>query len=277
MSGQVRSLRRGFFGWSAIWLAVMLLFLYAPLARVGFNSININPTGSSFDGFTLQWYEAAWADVTVRTGLRTSILLATVSAILSTTIALSAVIGMRLTRGRVTEISQILMTSRVLLPEVIIAAGIATMLPLLNIPLGFGALVIGHVVFQTAFAIVLIQSRAAGLDDRLEDAAADLGATPLRTLWFVTIPDLAPGIWAAALLTFLFSFDDVVLSRLLSSPDTPTLPVTVLSLIGRRISPQIDAIGTLVLGVALVTFVVATLVGRSSLAQVITGQTEGKT
>ena len=92
----------------------------------------------------------------------------------------------------------------------------------------------------------------------------------------MTLPDLAPGIWAAILLTFLFSFDDVVLSRLLSSPSTPTLPVTVLSLIGRRISPQIDAIGTVVVGVGLVVFVAAALIGRSSLARALTGDVVGK-
>ena len=86
----------------------------------------------------------------------------------------------------------------------------------------------------------------------MEDAAADLGAPPARVLRTIVLPDLAPGIWAAALLTFLFSFDDVVLSRLLSSPDTPTLPVTVLSLISRRPSPEIDAIGTVVMAVGLV-------------------------
>lgn len=260
--------------WAPIWLGIMLIFLYAPLVRVGINSVNSDELGTSFSGFTLDWYRAAWNNATVRQSLWVSLILAVVASAFSTTIALASVIGTRMGGRRVRRLSNLLTSGRLLLPEVVIAAGIATMLPLLGIPLGLPALVIGHVVFQTAFAIVLIQSRAAGLDARLEDAAADLGATPGRTLRTVVIPDLAPGIWAAAILTFLFSFDDVVLSRLLSSPDTPTLPVTLLSLIGRRISPEIDAIGTVVLGVALITFIVAALVGRGGLIAALTGRRE---
>ena len=257
--------------WAPVWLGLILLFLYAPLARVGVNSVNSNPVGTSFDGFTLDWYRAAWGDTTVRDGLRVSIVLAVIASLFSTLIALATVIGTRMGPQRLRWSSRALTSARLLLPEVVIAAGIATMLPLFGIRLGLLALVIGHVVFQTAFAIVLIESRAAGLDPRLQDAAADLGASPSRTLRTIVIPDLAPGIWAAALLTFLFSFDDVVLSRLLSSPDTPTLPVTVLSLINRRISPEIDAIGTIVFGVGFVAFVGAVLVGRGSLAAALTG------
>ncbi len=257
--------------WAPIWLGLILLFLYAPLARVGVNSVNTNEVGTSFDGFTLDWYQAAWNDVTVRDSLQVSILLAVIAAAFSTSIALGVVIGTQAGPPRLRSIARALTAGRVLLPEVVIAAGIAIMLPLFGIRLGLLALVIGHVVFQTAFAIVLIQSRAAGRDPRLEDAAADLGASRLRVLRTVVIPDLAPGIWAAALLTFLFSFDDVVLSRLLSSPDTPTLPVTVLSLINRRISPEIDAIGTVVMGVGLVAFVCAALIGRGSLAIALSG------
>ena len=262
--------------WTHWWLGLIVLFLYAPLARVGLNSINANPTGASFDGLTAQWYRTAWADVTMRESLRTSLLLATIAAIVSTLLALGAVLGARLSGPRVRAGSRALMTSRVVMPEVVLAVGIAIMLPLLGILLGLGALVIGHVVFQTAFAIVLIETRAAGLDARLEDAAADLGATPLRTLWRVILPDLAPGIGAASLLTFLFSFDDVVMSRLLSSPDTPTLPVTVLSLISRRNSPEIDAIGTTVLAVGLVVFIAAALIGRTTLTEALTGNSRGR-
>jgi ABC-type spermidine/putrescine transport system permease subunit II len=259
--------------WAPIWLGLIVVFLYAPLVRVGLNSFNTNEIGTSFEGFTLDWYRAAWNDVTVRDSLRVSLVLATIASALSTTIALGVVIGLR-SQPRLRWMSRTLTAARLLLPEVVIAAGIAIMLPLFGIPLGLMALVIGHVVFQTAFAIVLIEARAAGQDARLVDAAADLGASPGRVLRTVVIPDLAPGIWAAALLTFLFSFDDVVLSRLLSNPDTPTLPVTVLSLINRRISPEIDAIGTVVLGVGLVVFVAAALIGRAGLATALTGGRE---
>jgi ABC-type spermidine/putrescine transport system permease subunit II len=155
---------------------------------------------------------------------------------------------------------------RLLLSEALLAAGIALILPLVGVPLGWRALLIGHVTFQTAFGIVVIQARAAGLDVRVEDAARDLGATRWRTLRTVVLPDLAPGIWAAGLLIFLFSFDDVVLSRLLSSPDTPTLPVTLLSLISLRVTPEIDALGTLIMLIGSVVFVTAVLIGRSGLA-----------
>lgn len=261
--------------WAPIWLGLILVFLYAPLARVVVNALNTNELGTSFDGFTLDWYRAAWNDETVRDSLRVSLVLALVASALSTTLALAAVIGARASSGPLRTVWRLLTASRLLLPEVVIAAGISVLLPVLGIQLGWIALVIGHVVFQTAFAIVLIEARASGRDPRLEDAAADLGAPPARVLRTVVLPDLAPGIWAAALLTFLFSFDDVVLSRLLASPDTPTLPVTILSLISRRPSPEIDAIGTVVMGVGLVVFVVAALVGRGGLVAALSGARRG--
>lgn len=268
-------MRRRRLGWAPVWLGLIGLFLYAPLARVAVNSFNVNEVGTSFDGVTLDWYRAAWNNVTVRDSLRVSLILAAIASVVSTGIALAAVLGAR-GRGRLRTIGGALTAGRVLLPEVVIAAGIVIMLPLFGIPLGWPALVIGHVVFQTAFAIVLIEARAAGRDPRLEDAAADLGASPARVLRTVVIPDLAPGIGTALTLTFLFSFDDVVLSRLLSSPDTPTLPVAVLSLIGRRTTPEIDAIGTLVMGVGLIGFVLAALIGRGGLVGALGGRRQAR-
>jgi ABC-type spermidine/putrescine transport system permease subunit II len=143
-------------------------------------------------------------------------------------------------------------------------------MPLLSVTFGFKALFFGHVVYLTGFVVVLVAARAANADRSLEDAAQDLGARPWQVMWTIVLPDLLPAIGAAALLSAAFSFDDVAISRALNSPTTTTLPLVLVSLIQRRVTPEIDAIATLLLLVGALLFAAALLLGGSVSA--LTGQ-----
>lgn len=145
------------------------------------------------------------------------------------------------------------------------------MLPLLGWRFGMRALLLCHVVYLTGFVVLLVGPRAANADPRIEEAAHDLGARPWRVLLTIVIPDLLPAIGAAALLSAAFSFDDVALSRSLASPSITTLPLILVSTIQRRVTPEIDAIATLLLVLVAALFVCALVVARS--VDVLTGQT----
>jgi ABC-type spermidine/putrescine transport system permease subunit II len=150
---------------------------------------------------------------------------------------------------------------RIVLPEVVAAVGLFLLFRRLNVPLGMWTIAAGHVVFNSAYATIIIQARVATLNTTLEEAAADLGAVPWRAFRRVTVPLLRPAIIVAGLLIFTFSFDDVVTSAFLSG-DAVTLPVLIFGLMRFHVTPEVNAIGSGVMLITLVTFALATaLVG----------------
>ena len=136
---------------------------------------------------------------------------------------------------------------RIILPETVIAIGLFLLLRREDVKLGVATIVIGHVVFNSAYATVVIQARMATLTDTLEQAAADLGATPWRVFRRVTLPLILPAVVVAGLLIFSFSFDDVVTSLFLGGSEVETLPVLLLGLIRLHVTPEVNAIGVLVM------------------------------
>jgi ABC-type spermidine/putrescine transport system permease subunit II len=251
-------------------LALLITILYAPLLRVLINSFNSNPLATTWDGATLRWFRIAIADQEVRSALWVSARLAFETSIVSVLIGTLAVVAVRaLPRGgRV--LVRLASLARITTPEIIVATGLFVMMPLLSVRFGFRALFFGHVAYLTGFVVVLVSARAANADRSLEDAAQDLGARPWRVLCTIVLPDLLPAISAAALLSAAFSFDDVALSRSLASPTSTTLPLVLVSLIQRRVTPEIDAIATLLLGVGFLLFAAALFTAGSITA--LTGQ-----
>ncbi len=136
---------------------------------------------------------------------------------------------------------------RIILPETVLAIGLFLLLRRYDVGLGVATIVIGHVVFNSAYATIVIQARMATLSETLEQAAADLGATPWRVFRRVTLPLILPAVIVAGLLVFSFSFDDVVTSLFLGGPDAETLPVLLLGLIRLHVTPEVNAIGVLVM------------------------------
>jgi ABC-type spermidine/putrescine transport system permease subunit II len=255
---------------SLIALVVLVAILYAPLLRVVINAFNSNPLATTWDGATLHWFRTAIADQEVRSAVWVSARLAIETSFISVLIGTLAVIAVRALPRRGRALVRLASLARVTTPEIIVATGLFVMMPLLSVRFGFRALFFGHVVYLTGFVVVLVAARAANADRSLEDAAQDLGARPWQVLWTIVLPDLLPAIGAAALLSAAFSFDDVALSRSLASPTSTTLPLVLVSLIQRRVTPEIDAIATLLLVVGGLLFVGALLAAGSVTA--LTGQ-----
>jgi ABC-type spermidine/putrescine transport system permease subunit II len=132
---------------------------------------------------------------------------------------------------------------RIVLPEIVAALGLLILFHRVSFPLGIVAVIIGHVVFNSAYAIVIIQARLATMTTVLEDVAADLGARPWRVFRRVTVPFLAPALVVALLLSFAFSFDDVITSSFLSGSSTETLPMLIFGLARYRVDPEVNVIG----------------------------------
>jgi ABC-type spermidine/putrescine transport system permease subunit II len=236
---------------------VVLVFLYAPIAVVIANAFNSNVTLTGWGGFTLRWFRQAFSDGAVWSALWTSVRVALVSTAISLLIAIPGGLWTRRAGHRARSLFEASTYMRIILPEVVAAVGLFLLFRRLNVPLGMWTIVAGHVVFNSAYATIIIQARVATLTATLEEAADDLGAPPWRAFRRVTLPLLRPAIVVAALLIFTFSFDDVVTSAFLSGDDV-TLPVLIFGLMRFHVTPTVNAIGAGVMVITLVTFTLAT-------------------
>jgi ABC-type spermidine/putrescine transport system permease subunit II len=245
---------------STVVTAIVMACLYAPIVAVLVYSVNKDPALLHWQGFTLHWYSQAIHDSRVRDDLLASVEVAALSTAISLVIAISAGLWLRNAPVRARRIFDGLTYSRIVLPEVVFALGLFVLAKKLGIGFGVGAIVLGHVVFNSAYATIIIQARFATLGESLEEAAADLGANRWRVFRRVTLPLLMPAVLVAALLTISFSFDDVITSQFLGGTTTETLPVLILGKIRLHVTPEVNAIGAGMMVITVVSFAMAGLV-----------------
>lgn len=229
----------------------VFVFLYAPIAWLAVVSFNDSRSLSRITGFSIRWYAELFDDSRVLESLGLTLRLAVTSAVVSTVIGTLAAFGLRRAfpgRGLWT----VLLSLPLVVPEVVLGVALLGFcVKLAGIPLGFGALLAAHVAFSLSFVVVVVRARVAGVDHRLEEAAADLGAGPWVAFRTVTLPLVAPAVAAGAAFAFLLSFDDVVTSSYLTGVGSTTLPVFVYAQAGKRgVSPEIVALSTLMVAVS---------------------------
>ncbi|MGC4770100.1 ABC transporter permease [Micromonospora sp. DT44] len=241
---------------------LVLAALYIPIASVAINSFNADDRLATWGGPTLRWWTQALGDARVRTDLLASLTIGLSTTVISVAVAVLTGLWWRHASPRARRVMDVLTSARIMLPEVVLAVGLFLLAERAALPLGASAIVAGQVVFCSAYAAVVIQARLAVLGTALEDAAADLGASPSRVFGRVTLPLLAPAILAAALLVFTFSLDDVVIAQFLGGTETETLPVLLLGKIRLTVSPEVNAIGTGLLLITAVPVMVLLAAGR---------------
>ena len=252
-------------------LVAGLGFLYAPIVSLVVFSFNRSQLVSVWGGFSARWYGALLSDKAVLHAARLSLEVATLSASLA--LIIGTLGGAALERGRLRGRSLFagLLAAPLVMPDVIIGISLLLLFTAVGTAFGWprgrgvGTIVVGHVTLCCAFVAVVVQSRLAGADRAIEEAAADLGATPLAVFGRITLPLLAPALVTGWLLAFSLSLDDVVIASFLSGPGSTTLPILVLSKVRLGISPEINALATLfILAVFLVTLLATTVARRGN-------------
>ena len=224
-------------------IAAIYLFLFAPIVLVIINSFNSDTYSLHWKGFTLHWYQEAWGNPTVVSAAETSLVIAVIVTAAATVIGTAGALALQRCRRFTRTLIQMTIYGRLIIPELVLAIALLILLTRLGIPLGPDTIVIGHIVFDTAYVTLIVGARLAGRDSATEEAARDLGATRWRAFRRVTLPEIMPAVIAAALLAFTFSLDDVVTSYFLSG-STNTLPLVILSFIRFNVSPVVNALGT---------------------------------
>jgi ABC-type spermidine/putrescine transport system permease subunit II len=245
-----------------IWAWAVYAFLFLPIAFVIVYSFNASRLVAVWGGFSLKWYGIAWTDHAVLEALRTSLVVASINAVLAIAFGTLAAIGMVRVGRRLRGVFETMVYGTIVTPEIVIAIASLLFFVTINFDLGIPTIVIAHVVYNTSIVALIVRARLAGMDRSLEEAAQDLGATPLRTLWRVTIPLLYPAILAGGLLAFTFSFDDFVLTFFVAGAGSTTLPLLIFSMLRFGVSPVINAIATVMLLVTLTCIFAASAIVR---------------
>jgi spermidine/putrescine transport system permease protein len=251
------------------------LFLYIPIAIIAIFSFNAGRYAAQMQGLSVQWYGKALHNPFVMDALQTSATVALISSLLATVFGTLAALALQSTTGWLRTAFDALIYVAVMVPGIVI--GIATLIALVTVfnwinpvlaalwpladaapqfSLGYGSLILAHGLFAMALVIIIVRARVAGMDRSLIEASADLGATPFGTFRQVTLPQIFPAILAGFLLAFTFSFDDFIIAFFVAGSQT-TLPIYVFSSIRRGVTPEINAIGTMVLIVSLTLLIVA--------------------
>jgi putrescine transport system permease protein len=247
------------FGFSFLYLPILILVIY---------SFNASRLVTVWGGFSTRWYaslfrnealiDAAW--VTLRIGF--------VSAILATILGtLAAITLTRYGRFRGRALFTGMIYAPVVMPEVITGLSLLLLFVAIGLDRGFWTIALAHTTFCMCFVAVLVQSRLVTFDRSLEEAAMDLGATPLRTFVSITLPLIAPAIVAGFLLAFTLSVDDLVIASFTSGPGATTLPMRIYSQVRLGVTPEINAASTILIGVVTVAVLAATLLGKRAVRQ----------
>jgi spermidine/putrescine transport system permease protein len=263
-----------------IYTIFVYVFLYTPIAIIALFSFSAGRSASQFEGFSVQWYGRALNNPFVMDALGNSLFVAFVSATLASVLGTLAAVGLQGMRGPARAFFDALIYIAVMIPGIVI--GIATLIALVTIfgvvnpwlaavwprgntvptlSMGMGSLIAAHTMFTLALVVIVVRARLAGLEGVLNEASADLYATPFGTFRQITLPLIAPAVLAGFLLSFTFSFDDFIIAFFVAGSET-TLPIYIFSSIRRGITPEVNAIGTMVMGASLVMLVIAQLILR---------------
>ncbi|MES2364037.1 MAG: ABC transporter permease subunit [Pseudomonadota bacterium] len=238
-----------------LWLVMVYLFLYIPLLFLIVFSFNSTRQDGVFTGFSLRWYQALLEDPRLVEGFFLSLKVALITGTLSVVLgSFAAFVLVRYKRFSGRTLFYGLVNAPLVMPEVIIGLSLLLLTVAVQRTFGFPergfiTIVLGHTLLGMAYATVVIQSRLSEMDRSIEEAAMDLGCRPMQVFFLVTLPNIAPALVSAWLLTFTLSFDDVVISEFLSGPGVTTLPQVIFSYARRGVNPSIYAAATILIAV----------------------------
>ena len=263
MTAQTRPFRVGVIpGFGALtWL--FFLYLYLPIVILVVFSFNETRSATVWSGFSLAWYAKAFANDDIQRAAANSVAIAFAATGIATTVAALAALAtsrQAAFRGRAVAYGTIMLP--LMVPEIVTAAATLSFFSAIGLSLGVGNLIAAHSAFCIPFAFLPIRARLEGMDTSLEQAAQDLYANPWRVFRHVTMPLLLPGILSGALLAFIISIDDFIITLMVAEAGTTTLPLYIYGMVRIGISPEVNAVSTVMLGISILVVTLSYLIGR---------------
>ncbi|KOA20652.1 spermidine/putrescine-binding periplasmic protein precursor [Clostridium homopropionicum DSM 5847] len=240
----------------SIYAFLMFLFLYVPIMVLIVFSFNDSKLNVVWNGFTMKWYYSLMHNAGILEAVKNSFIVAIISTIIAVIIGTFAALGLYRYKFKGKNIIDSVLNVPLIIPEIVMGISLLAFFSLIKLPLGRISLIIAHVTFSIAYVVAVVKTRLDGFDASVEEAALDLGATPIKTFFHVTLPMIMPGVIGGGLLAFTLSLDDVIISFFVTGAGSMTLPLKVFSMVKFGVTPEINALSTIIV---VFTFIVAGL------------------
>lgn len=248
------------------YVAIVMAFLYAPILVLIVFSFNQSKSRGAWTGFTFGWYEKLFHNQIIIQSLMNTLLVAVVSSVVATVLGTLAAIGIR----NMKKVSRTLVMNVTYLPIINpeIVTGVSLMLLFvfvksagIRLDFGFATVILAHITFNVPYVILNVMPKLRQMDISVFEAAQDLGCSPSQALFKVVIPEIMPGIVAGFLMSFTYSLDDFIISYFVTGPTSQTLPITIYSMTRRKVSPEINALSTIIFVVVLTVLLLVNVGG----------------
>ena len=257
---------------SKLYLGLVLMFLYVPIFVLIVFSFNTTKSRSVMSGFTFDWYIKLFKNEIIMTSLLNTIIVAVIASIAATILGTAAAIGINAMKKLPRTVVLNITNFPIINPEIV--TGVSLMLLFvffaarMNIEFGFTTLLIAHITFDVPYVILNVMPKFRQMDPFLYEAAQDLGCSPVPAFFKVVLPEIMPGVVSGFLMAFTFSLDDFIISYFTCGSGMQTLPVTIYSMTRRKVSPEINALSTIIFLVVVIVLVIKNAVERRSAAAV---------
>ena len=248
--------------WPFVYVALITVLTYIPILLTVVYSFNASKLTSVWEGFSLKWYRELFRDRDLGEALINSLILAVLSCAFAVLIGTSGALGMSRRKRKLDDAVAYVSTLPIMIPEIILGMVLMAFFYMMNLPFGMLTLLIGHTVFCVPYILMEVKARLAGMDPSLEEAARDLGAGPFRAFWDIILPLIMPAVLSGSLLAFAMSMDDVVISIFINGPRLATLPIKVYTQIKTGVTPEVNALCTIMLVFTLLILLVYNLIGK---------------
>jgi len=264
LKGEATSLL-GRFDWLLTVQSVLVyLFLWAPVVILVVFSFNSSRQVVVWDHASLHWYEVLFQDELLLSALKRSLWVATLTTVVTVLLGTPAALALARFSFRGKGLYGRLVELPILVPEIVMASSLVIFFGFLGLRLSMTTVVVSHVAFSISYIIITVRARLAGFDRSLEEAAMDLGADEFQTFRRITLPLIFPGIVSGALLVFTISLDDYLITSFVTGVGSTTLPVQIYAMVKQGISPEINAVSTVLLVITVTTIAIAQLLQRST-------------
>jgi spermidine/putrescine transport system permease protein len=227
--------------------SLVYLFLYAPIAVVVLFSFNTSRRNVVFEGFTIDWYKRLAENRAMIESFINTLKVGGAATLIATVIGTLTAVAMFRYKFRGKSLIDLLLYIPVVIPEIVLGIALLSIFSLIDIPLGIGSMIIAHATFCIPFVVFTVRARLSGFDRSVEEAAMDLGANRIRVFTGITLPIIAPGIVAGAILSFTLSIDDVIISFFTTGPKSTTFPLKIMELVKSGVSPDVYALSTIII------------------------------
>ena len=244
---------------SKLWMGLIFLFFYAPIAYIVVFSFNSGRSLTRMDGFSLQWYERMFSNGDMMDAMFYTILVAVIATVVSTIIGTVAAIGLSKSSRVLKTIVERVNDLPIMNPEIVTAIGLLMFFSALGVRKGLLTMILAHVMFCTPYVMLSVSPKLRSLDPNLADACMDLGATPWQALTKVIVPQIMPGIVSGALIAFTMSFDDFIISYFVTGNGVSNISILVYTM-SKRINPSINALSTVVILLITVVLILVNLI-----------------